>query len=130
MIPMAVIFFNKWKNLKASKLTEVDRVKLGTSKVARLIFLAEHSKSPLDAYKLALSELESTRNVNLYVKVLDQIRALNPSEIDEMVVNEWISQTRKSNQATLAKLESELRNYKNNLIKESIRVFLAQSDGS
>jgi COP9 signalosome complex subunit 1 len=48
------------------------------------------------------------------------LKARNEPEVP--VDKEWIQTTQKQAKAMTEKLEAELRNYKNNMIKESIRV--------
>lgn len=45
-----------------------------------------------------------------------------PNEPEAIRDDKWIEATNKSNAATAADLEGQLKQYKNNLIKESIRV--------
>jgi COP9 signalosome complex subunit 1 len=48
------------------------------------------------------------------------LNARNEPEVP--VDKEWLQTTQKQAKATTEKLEAELRNYKNNMVKESIRV--------
>lgn len=45
-----------------------------------------------------------------------------PEEREALYDQEWMDTTTARNKAETAKLESELKQYKNNLVKESIRV--------
>lgn len=50
------------------------------------------------------------------------MRSLAPAEREVIVDKKWVERTIKNNKAELHRLEAELKGYKNNLIKESIRV--------
>lgn len=94
--------------------------------ISRLIFTAQVSPSfRIDAYKAAIQEImKCTGNIDLYQRTM---RKLN-EELEERklpVVDldmQWISETSQTLAEKTERLESELTNYKNNLIKESIRV--------
>lgn len=45
-----------------------------------------------------------------------------PGEPESIRDNQWVDTTNKANAAEAARLEAQLKGYKNNLIKESIRV--------
>ncbi|PMB72213.1 COP9 signalosome complex subunit 1 [Beauveria bassiana] len=64
-------------------------------------------------------------DLDLYIQnysAWDCIRKLAPDEPEATRDEAWIDATEKSNKAETQRLESELKGYKNNLIKESIRV--------
>lgn len=62
------------------------------------------------------------RDVQQYRNVWEELRALAPIDPDATFNRSWAEQTERSNQFELHRLESELKGYKNNLVKESIRV--------
>jgi COP9 signalosome complex subunit 1 len=72
----------------------------------------------------ALNELSHTYNIKKYVEVrekyekecLQQGKPINPAD------RSWIDTNQKFAHSKTDKLETELKTYKNNLIKESIRV--------
>ncbi|KAM3532332.1 hypothetical protein NHJ13051_000318 [Beauveria bassiana] len=76
----------------------------------------------LDALKAAIAEAKSGRDVSRYKQAWDCIRKLAPDEPEATRDEAWIDATEKSNKAETQRLESELKGYKNNLIKESIRM--------
>jgi 26S proteasome subunit RPN7 len=47
---------------------------------------------------------------------------LTPGDQDGVVDRSWVEQKTQQNRAESSRLETELKGYKNNLIKESIRV--------
>lgn len=55
---------------------------------------------------------------------------LTPGDQDAIIDRSWIERKEKQNKAESSRLEAELKGYKNNLIKESIRVrtFLTLSE--
>lgn len=78
----------------------------------------------IEALKSAITEAKSGRDVSQYKQAWDCIRKLAPEEPEATRDEAWIDATEKSNKAETQRLESELKGYKNNLIKESIRVEL------
>jgi COP9 signalosome complex subunit 1 len=57
---------------------------------------------------------------------LDAVAALRPhltpGDPDGVIDRSWVERKEKQNKAESSRLEAELKGYKNNLIKESIRV--------
>jgi COP9 signalosome complex subunit 1 len=111
---------------------DVDQYILGYSghgQIHRLRFIA--LKSPalqIDALKYAIRLIkETTLNVPLYQETAEQLRLLFPSSPETMIDQSWMDHATRTTKYTTEKLEAELKNYKNNLIKESIRVFLLSS---
>lgn len=73
--------------------------------------------------KLAINELVSTgRDVQLYRDAYELLHVLSPDEPEAKFNNAWVSETEKANRVETHHLEAELKKYKNNLVKESIRV--------
>lgn len=119
----------------------------GRRRAQRLIFIARSCPVlSLDAYALAAQTLkETTLDHALYsTTVQEHNTALNnfkkecstaehPSQAalsaaDKSTLpldSSWVDSTRRSSNRELDKLEVELKNYQNNLIKESIRVKFA-----
>lgn len=101
---------------------------LGNALIKRILFIAEKSSFlRLEAYKAAIQEITATTgNVELYqttVQKLNQELETRGMPSVDLDLN-WISTTSQANMEKAERLESELTNYKNNLIKESIRVRL------
>ena len=92
----------------------------GHTKVARLQFIADvaakanEAKLKEDAHALALQELKSGTNVELYQKVAKEAGV----EVDKAHVEAVTKKT----QQTLERLEVELNTCKANLVKENIRL--------
>ncbi|XP_036692128.1 COP9 signalosome complex subunit 1 isoform X2 [Balaenoptera musculus] len=106
----------------------------GLMRIERLQFIADHCP-PLrvEALKMALSFVQRTFNVDMYEeihrKLLEAARELQnaPDAIPESGVEPppldtaWVEATRKKALLKLEKLDTDLKNYKGNSIKESIR---------
>ncbi|XP_060027703.1 COP9 signalosome complex subunit 1 isoform X7 [Erinaceus europaeus] len=106
----------------------------GLMRIERLQFIADHCP-PLrvEALKMALSFVQRTFNVDMYEeihrKLSEATRELQnaPDAIPESGVEPpsldtaWVEATRKKALLKLEKLDTDLKNYKGNSIKESIR---------
>lgn len=64
------------------------------------------------------------RDVQTYRDAYELLRLLGPDEPEAKYDNVWANETDKANRAETHHLEAELKKYKNNLVKESIRVGL------
>ncbi|KAL1920755.1 uncharacterized protein VTP21DRAFT_11390 [Calcarisporiella thermophila] len=96
----------------------------GHTKIDRLIFIAERCPPlRIDAYSLALKEIkETTYDVQKYTQTLQRLNEARGVETESAEIKSWAETTqRRANQLT-EKLEQELRTYKNNSIRESIRM--------
>lgn len=108
---------------------------VGLARIHRLLFIADHCSSlRIEALKMAMSYIkEATFNTTLYSKIYDKladtVRETNSSETGapsaENIIGpldtQWIEQRSKKAQLKLEKLDADLKNYKSNSIKESIR---------
>jgi COP9 signalosome complex subunit 1 len=97
----------------------------GHSKIIRLVYIAEICPSlRIEALHIALKELKQTLDTEKYVRVQQMLNdALGSQGMDQETLDtQWIEQTRRSASQTSIKLDADLKNYKNSLIKESIRV--------
>jgi len=91
----------------------------GHTKIARLIFIAEHCKVlEKEAYRMAVEELKKTMNTSLYRNLVEKVGERLGFVLDA----QWIDSTDKKAAAQQERLELELNGYKTNLIKESIRM--------
>jgi COP9 signalosome complex subunit 1 len=72
--------------------------------------------------KLAVHEAKEGKDVGLYQQICTHFQALAPDDPDAKQDAAWVTQTKREVQAEMERLEGELKGYKNNLIKESIRV--------
>lgn len=96
----------------------------GHAQIHRLRFIALKSTTyTVEALKLAVRFIkETTLNVGLYQETVSQLQQHNPTLPEATLDQAWMDHTIRSSKLTVEKLEAELKNYKNNLIKESIRV--------
>lgn len=96
----------------------------GHGQIHRLKFIAQKSQPlQIDALRLAVRLIkDTTLNVPLYQTTVDQLRQVSPSSLESTLDQAWADQANRSTKQIAEKLEGELKNYKNNLIKESIRV--------
>lgn len=72
-----------------------------------------------------MSEAKQGRDVGRYNAVVAAIRGILPGDINAVSDSAWIDRTNKQVKAESDRLETELKGYKNNLIKESIRVSMS-----
>lgn len=102
----------------------------GRTRVNRLLLIASTSTVlSVDALKLAMQEILSNgRDVQQYRNVWEELRSLAPNDPDTTFNRQWAEQTERANESELRRLESELKGYKNNLVKESIRVRRRQNN--
>ncbi|KND91499.1 COP9 signalosome complex subunit 1 [Tolypocladium ophioglossoides CBS 100239] len=95
----------------------------GRTRFDRLIFIGKTSV-PLcvDALRAAVIEAKKALDVSRYREIWDCIRIAAPEEPEAQRDDVWIEQTEMGNRLETARLEAELKGYRNNLIKESIRM--------
>jgi COP9 signalosome complex subunit 1 len=70
---------------------------------------------------LAIAQVKKGKDVQLYEHLCQLAKTLDVTEAAEEDA-EWIARTEEANRRELLRLEGELRGYKNNLIRESIRM--------
>lgn len=75
-----------------------------------------------DALKAAVAEAKKGRDIQRYRESVECLRIAAPNEPDAFLDSAWIDKVDKANTAETHRLEMELKGYKNNLVKESIRV--------
>ncbi len=101
---------------------------LGHTKVDRLLFIAKRCPYlQIDAYRLALQELrDNSLDHNRYISAATKLNEVLTAQgyPSFSIDNSWVDSTQKRAKSLLERLEAELKNYKNNLIKESIRVII------
>jgi hypothetical protein len=78
----------------------------------------------VEALKLAVREAKKGKDIKRYLEAQNHLETIGPQEPEAIRDKAWIEKTEKQNQAETQRLEAELKGYKNNLIKESIRVCL------
>ena len=76
----------------------------------------------IDALKAAVAEAKRGRDTQRYREAVECLRLAGPSEPEAEFDQTWLEATEKSNRTETQRLITELKGYKNNLIKESIRV--------
>jgi COP9 signalosome complex subunit 1 len=80
----------------------------------------------VEALKAAVIEARSGSDLKSYEDALQLLRRSSKEwEIEVRADSAWMEKKDKQNRAESTRLEHELKGYKNNLIKESIRVSLA-----
>lgn len=80
-----------------------------------------------EALKLAVIEAKSGKDVSRYEKAVRALAAIAPTEAEASLDTTWVRNVQQQVHSQSERLEQELRGYKNNLIKESIRVRLILS---
>ncbi|KAL8756813.1 MAG: hypothetical protein Q9199_002668 [Rusavskia elegans] len=95
----------------------------GKTRFDRLLLIG--TTAPLlapEALRAAVTEAKQGRDVGRYDAVVAAIREILPGDINAVPDSAWIDRTNKQVKAESDRLETELKGYKNNLIKESIRM--------
>ncbi|KAK4964094.1 hypothetical protein LTR28_004068, partial [Elasticomyces elasticus] len=96
---------------------------LGRTRLHRLLHIAQHCPPlSLEALHLAIPEAKNGMNTTAYQLLVTLYHAINPESQHGVPDVEWVERVNKSMERESDRLESELRGYKNNLIKESIRM--------
>lgn len=106
----------------------------GLAKLYRLIYIINHCPSlRLEALKMAISYVMTTFNVNLYQMLhqklaevtsgssLPDVAVQSTSQDVPIIDSMWMETRSKKAALKLEKLDNDLKNYKSNSIKESIR---------
>ncbi|XP_074595982.1 COP9 signalosome complex subunit 1-like [Brevipalpus obovatus] len=101
----------------------------GMAKIRRLLFVANHClQLKVDALKMAMNYIkENTYNTGLYAQVYSQLAealkqsGVTPENVIGPLDTTWIETRSKKGAANLEKLDTDLKNYKSNSIKESVR---------
>ncbi|XP_064603999.1 COP9 signalosome complex subunit 1-like [Liolophura sinensis] len=107
---------------------------IGAAKLNRLVYIAEHCPSlQIESLRMALAYVMTTYNTNMYQQIHRKLQEAVanatglPDAIAGAVTNvpgldtQWIETTAKKAALKLEKLDTDLKNYKSNSIKESIR---------
>ena len=96
---------------------------LGRTRFDRLLLIGQSSVPLcLDALKAAVAEAKKGKDIQRYRDAWECIRLAGPNEPEAQFDNAWVNGTTKLNTILTNQLEAELKGYKNNLVKESIRV--------
>ncbi|KAI1423583.1 26S proteasome subunit RPN7-domain-containing protein [Xylaria sp. FL1777] len=95
----------------------------GRTRFDRLLLIGQCSVPLcLDALKAAVTEAKKGKDVQRYRDAWECIRLAGPNEPEAQFDDAWVNNTGKLNKTLTHQLEAELKGYKNNLIKESIRI--------
>eukprot|EP00112_Aurelia_sp_Birch-Aquarium-sp1_P001823 Seg1198.3 transcript_id=Seg1198.3/GoldUCD/mRNA.D3Y31 product="COP9 signalosome complex subunit 1" protein_id=Seg1198.3/GoldUCD/D3Y31 len=105
----------------------------GLTKLLRLLFIAKHCPNlAVDALRIASTSAKSTHNTDVYKEVMRKLTEAygsreSPATVAEgqgyapQIDQNWLDTTEKRAQTKLETLETDLKFYKSNSIKESIR---------
>ncbi|EPS31376.1 hypothetical protein PDE_06331 [Penicillium oxalicum 114-2] len=95
----------------------------GRTRFDRLYLIGTSSTAlSTEALKLAVAEAKSGKDVARYEKAVRALSEVSPTESEATLDAAWVQRVQRQVQAQSERLEQELRGYKNNLIKESIRM--------
>ncbi|KAL6703705.1 hypothetical protein ACN47E_009399 [Coniothyrium glycines] len=95
----------------------------GFTRSDRLHHIGSHSPYlAVDAYRLAITEAKKGKNVSLYTGLVEEFSGIAPQDSAALTDTAWAEKKTRDTQQEQDRLEHELKSYKNNLIKESIRM--------
>ena len=95
----------------------------GRTRFDRLLLIGTSSSYLyLEALKAAIAEAKQGSDVGRYESAVSSLREIAPNDPDAILDVAWVSTTKAQVKRNTDTLELELKTYKNNLIKESIRV--------
>ncbi|CAF2671394.1 unnamed protein product [Rotaria sp. Silwood2] len=93
----------------------------GLVRIYRLLYVADHCPTLRnDALLTSFKYIQETHFISLYKQILDEIKKQNiplPNDFDAT----WYERTQRSYAHKLEKLDTDLRNFRTNSIKDSIR---------
>ncbi|KAF2142019.1 uncharacterized protein K452DRAFT_227580 [Aplosporella prunicola CBS 121167] len=96
---------------------------LGRTRLERLYMIGSTSTYlAIDALHAAVAEAKQGKDVSLYTHVTERLHAISPDDPLGIPDIEWCERKTKEVKAESENLEHQLKGYKNNLIKESIRM--------
>lgn len=96
---------------------------IGRTRFERLYTIGTSSTQLcLEALKAAVTEAKQGKDVQRYEIATSALLEIAPQDLDAVPDQAWIDRIKKQVKAETDKMELELKGYKNNLIKESIRV--------
>lgn len=95
----------------------------GRTRLDRLLLIGSSSLCLYsEALKLAVAEAKTGQDVGRYEVTTSKLYEIAPDDRDGLPDLDWVDKITKKVKADTDRLESELKGYKNNMIKESIRV--------
>ncbi|KAI9841358.1 MAG: hypothetical protein M1837_000741 [Sclerophora amabilis] len=96
---------------------------VGRTRFDRLFTIGTSSSFlSVDALKAAVAEAKRGKDVERYLAAVETLRQITPNDPEVNPDTTWVEKTSKQVKAETDRLEFELKGYKNNLIKESIRM--------
>lgn len=96
---------------------------LGRTRFDRLFLIGTSSSYLcLEALKAAIAEAKQGKDVVQYNTAVAALHEIAPGDPDAITDTGWVDRTTRQVRDETNRLEAELKVYKNNLIKESIRV--------
>jgi COP9 signalosome complex subunit 1 len=97
----------------------------GFTRSDRLHHIGSHSPYfAVDAYRMAIMEAKKGKNVDLYTTLVEDLSEIAPKDPAASLDTAWVEKKTRETTQEQDRLEHELKSYKNNLIKESIRACL------
>ena len=75
-----------------------------------------------EAAKLAVDAAKRGADINYYQDAVALLASITGQDVKDITDREWVARQEKQNAGESKRLENELKQYKNNLIRESIRV--------
>ena len=95
----------------------------GITRLDRLALIGTSSRYlGVDALRLGVREAIKGKSVAKYESLVFKLALVAPTDVLAKVDEEWVQTRRRAVNIEKDRLEAELKSYKNNLIKESIRV--------
>ncbi|CAI7610776.1 unnamed protein product [Penicillium bialowiezense] len=76
----------------------------------------------IEALKAAIAEAKASKDIMRYERAVRALAEVAPTDPEASLDSLWVQDTQRSVAAHTERLENELKGYKNNLIKESIRM--------
>jgi COP9 signalosome complex subunit 1 len=96
---------------------------IGRTRLERLLLIGVCSTFlGIEALKMGISEAKQGKDIRKYLEFQNALETIGPNEAESIRDIKWMDRTEKSNQAESQRLEAELKGYKQNLVKESIRM--------
>ncbi|KAF2867964.1 26S proteasome subunit RPN7-domain-containing protein [Massariosphaeria phaeospora] len=95
----------------------------GFTRLDRLHYIGSSSiYLAVEAYRSAITEAKRGKNVELYQTLVKELATISPSDPAAFPDEAWVEKKTRDVKEELDRLDHELKSYKNNLIKESIRM--------
>ncbi|KAF2110141.1 COP9 signalosome-like protein complex subunit 1 [Lophiotrema nucula] len=95
----------------------------GQTRLDRLYHIgASSTYLAVDAYRMAIKEAKKGKDTKLYLALVEDFANIAPQDPLALTDMSWVERKNREVKEEQDKLEHELKSYKNNLIKESIRM--------